>query len=241
VRRHKLLLLADRVQEPEGMEAEADQPGDGKRKQAQRGARRHLQPLARARGCEHEKRQHQPGGDLDPDAGDQRAGARAQARARPRRQGEGEGEHQQDQSVVVRPADGEHEQHRVQAHERSRPAAGMAEAAGRARDQRDRGQARQPRECLQDPEAAREPKRRGGVADEREQRAVWGMLERPSDECEDRVRAGFRGDMRIRVQSVQSAHAREREVAEHVLGDQRRPEEEDHVRQHDAGGERAAG
>jgi ribonuclease E len=223
------------------MEAEADQPDDGEREQAQRGGRRHLQPLTRARRRQHEKRQHQAGGDLDTDAGDQRGGARAKARARPRRHGERKGEHQQDQGVVVRPADGEHEQHRVQAHERRRPSAGVAEAARRARDQRDRGQARQPRERLQDPEAAREPERRGGVADEREQRAVGGMLEGPSDEREHRVRAGFRGDMRVRVQPVQGAHARERQIAEHVLGDQRRPEEEDHVRQHDARRERATG
>jgi hypothetical protein len=48
----------------------------------------------------------------------------------------------------------------------------------------------------------------------------------------------FGCDVRIRVESVDDPQPREREIAEDILGDQRRPERHDHVGQHDRGGER---
>jgi len=67
------------------------------------------------------------------------------------------------------------------------------------------------------------------------------MQERPSDERVDRIGGRFGGDMRVGVQAVQRTHAREREVAENVLGDQRRPQEQGHVRQQHRRGECAYG
>jgi hypothetical protein len=59
------------------------------------------------------------------------------------------------------------------------------------------------------------------------------VLEGPADEPEDRVGGRFGGDMGVRIQAVQSSETREAQVAEHVLGDQWRAEEENHVRDHD--------
>ena len=48
----------------------------------------------------------------------------------------------------------------------------------------------------------------------------------------------FGCDVRIGVEPVQGSQARERQIAEDVLGDQRRPERHDRVRQHDRSGKR---
>jgi hypothetical protein len=65
------------------------------------------------------------------------------------------------------------------------------------------------------------------------------MLERPSDERKDRIGRCFGGDVRVRVQAVQCPHAGEVQVAEDILGDQRRAEEQGHVREHDRHHDRA--
>ena len=47
------------------------------------------------------------------------------------------------------------------------------------------------------------------------------------------VGGGFGGDVGVGVEAVQSAQAGEGQVAEHVLGDQRRSQQQDQVREHD--------
>jgi hypothetical protein len=59
------------------------------------------------------------------------------------------------------------------------------------------------------------------------------MLEGPSDEREDRIGRRFGGHVGVGVQAVQRPHAGEVQVAEHILGDQRRTEQQDHVCDYD--------
>jgi hypothetical protein len=139
----------------------------------------------------------------------------------------------------VRAADRQCQQHRVQADEGSGPARRLTEAGGRPRDQRHRAEARGDSDRFQRPQAAGQTERNGHIAREREQGAVGGVLKRPSDEREGRVGGSFGGHVRVGVQAVQDAHPRERQIAEGVLGEQRRPEQQDHVRQHDRRGDRA--
>ncbi len=56
------------------------------------------------------------------------------------------------------------------------------------------------------------------------------MLERPPQESVNRVAGRLRGEVRVGVQAVQDAQAGEAEVAEHVLGDQRRAQQQHEVR-----------
>jgi len=235
---HQLLLLAHRAEEAQRVGAEADHADDGKRHQAQAGAGRHFQAPTRARGGEHEEGQHETGRHLDPDARYQRDGAGAKVGAGPRRQSQRHGQQQQQQRVVVSAGHGQLEQHRVQAHERDRPAPGMAQVARGPPDQRDRAEARGHCHRLEGPQPAGERQRSGRVAREREQGAIGRVLEGPSDEREDRVGGRFGGDVRVGIQAVQGTHAGEAQVAEHVLGDQRRPQQQDHVCRHDRRDER---
>lgn len=151
VRGNQLLLLAHRAGEAERVRAEADQPDRRDHRQAQRGGARRAQALARedpvpAR-SEQQERQRQPGGDLDRDSHDQRDRARTKARGGAGGEQQRGGKRQQQQRVVVIAADGELEQHRVQAHEggdeapltASRIAARFA--SSRFAQQRDRGEA----------------------------------------------------------------------------------------------------
>jgi len=48
-----------------------------------------------------------------------------------------------------------------------------------------------------------------------------------------RASMGFGRDVRIRVETVQHAQARKRQVAKHVLGDEWRSQQQHHVRRHD--------
>jgi hypothetical protein len=221
------------------MRTETDQPEDRQGGERQHGAREHLEPFAGARGREHQERQHQAGRHLDADARHERACGGAEARVGAGRQRERGRQHQQDQRVVVRPADRQHEQYRVQPNERRRPAPGVPEATAGSHDQRHRAQAARDRQRLERPQPAGQPQRSRRVAREREQRTVGGVLERPSDEREDGVGRGFRRHVRIRVESVQSPHPPECQVPEHVLGDQRRAEQQDHVGRHDRDHQRA--
>jgi hypothetical protein len=165
--------------------------------------------------------------------------ARPRPRPRPRRPGgsrgqqQGRGDCQEEQRVVVGAAHGEHEHHGVQPYERGGPPRRLAESSGCPRDQRHRAEARRDGDRLERPQPAREPQRRDRVADEREQRAVGGVLKRPADEAEHWVGRRFGGHMCVRVQSVQRPQPRERQIAEHVLGDQRWPQQQDHIRHHD--------
>ena len=211
------------------MGAKADQPDGTEREQAEHGGSGHLPPFAPARGREHEERQHQAGRDLDADADHERRGGCAKAGARPGGERKRRGEHHQDQRVVVRPADGQHEQHRVQPDERSGPATRASQLARGARDEGDRGQARGDGDGLERPQAASKPEWRGGVAGECEQRPVGRVLVGPADEPEDFIARGLGGGVRVRVQPVQRAQAGKAQVAEHVLRDQRRSQQQDRV------------
>jgi hypothetical protein len=149
------------------------------------------------------------------------------------------GQREDDQRVVVRAADGEHEQHRVKPDERDRPAARHADPLGREPDQRDRPEARDDGEGLERPQRAADAERDGRIAEQREQRAVRRVLVGPAEEREHFVARCLRGDVRVRVQSVQRAEPGEADVAEDVLGDQRRPEQQDRVREHNRDPQRA--
>jgi hypothetical protein len=221
------------------MGAEADQSDGAEREQAEHGRECDLPAFAPARGREHEERQHEAGADLDAHADDERRGGRTKARAGPGGERQRGGEHHHDQRVVVRAADRQHEQDGVQPEERGGPATRVSELAGGARDEGDRREARGDGERLERPQAAGEAERGGGVAGEREQRPVGRMLVGPADEPEDFVAGGLGGDVRVRVQAVQRSQASEAEVAEHVLGDQRRPQQQDRVRGEDRRDDRA--
>ena len=221
------------------MPAEADQrhrPERGNRHGRHRGD---AQALARARGRQHEERQREPGGHLHPESRHQRAGGSAKAPLRARGERERCGQREHDQRVVVRAAERQHEQHRVQADEGRRPAARAAGTVRGAGDERDRAEARRERHRLQRPRARRYRQRRQRIAAEREQGTVGGVLERPSDEGEGGVGGRFCRQVRVRVQAVQGVHPREAQIAEDVLGDERRAEEEDHLRGDDRTGDRA--
>jgi hypothetical protein len=239
VRRHELLLLTDGSQEAQRVAAEADhrhRPERGDRDGRRSGD---AQALARARRREHEEGEREPGGHLHPEPRHERAGGGAKARLRARGERERRGEREHDQRVVVRAAERQLEQHRVQADEGRRPAARAAGAVRGAGDERNRADARRERHRLQRPQARCERQRRERIAGQREQGTVGGVFEGPSDEREGGVGGRFCRHVRIRVQAVQGAHPREAQIAEDVLGDERRAEEEDHLRGDDRTGDRA--
>jgi hypothetical protein len=118
----ELLLLAERTQEAEGVAAEADQRDGPQRHEADRRGQRDAHAHLTAPRSERQKRQRQPGRQLHADPGHERHRAGAQTRAHARGQRERGGQREHDQRVVVRAADGEHEQHRVKPDERDRPA-----------------------------------------------------------------------------------------------------------------------
>jgi hypothetical protein len=233
VGRHELLLLAHRSQESERVDAEADHSKGGERQQAQRGAERHPEALASAGRGEHQKRQHQASRELDAHSRGQRRRPGTQARAATGRHRQGERQREEYERVVVRTSDRQHQQDRIQPDEGRRPGGALTQAPGGARDQRNRTEAGGGCDRLEDPQPARESQRGRCVASEREQGAVGGMLEGPSHEGEDWIGGRFGGHVGVRIQAVQGTHAREGQIAEHVLGDQRRSERQDDVREHD--------
>ena len=216
------------------MRAEADHPDRRDRDQTEGAGERHPRTLAPARLSEHEEGQHEPGRQLHAHAGGERDRGPARALAHARAQQQRGGEREQHQGVVVRAAHREHEQHRVQAEEGERERARASEPPGGERRQPHGGEARDRRERLQRPQPAGEAERGHCVAGEREQRPVGRVLERPADEAEHGIGGRLGGEVRVRVEPVQGAHATEREIAEHVLGDQRRAEQQDHVGEHDS-------
>lgn len=139
------------------------------------------------------------------------------------------------------PRDRQQQQDGVEPHERRRRLGRAAHPRGRAGAQRNGSQACRHRHRLQRPQPAAEPDQRERVGAEREQRPVGRMLEGPADEREDGIDGRFRGDVRIGVQAVQDPQARERQVAEHVLGDQRRTQQQQRVGRQDADGDSAPG
>jgi hypothetical protein len=214
---HQLLLLADRAHEAERVRAEAEQSHQCDRQQRGACAQCHPRALASPRWREHEERQHQTRGDLDADAGRQRSRAGAPAWVRSRGQRQRRGQRQQQERVVVRSADSQHEQHRVQSHERRGPAPRVSEPPRCPRDQRHRGEARDDRDHLERPQSTRKSQGDERVAEQREQRAVWGVLKRPADEVEHMVGGRFGGHVRIGVEAVQDPQSCERQITEDVL------------------------
>ncbi len=221
------------------MTAEADQADRAEHEQPEHGALQRRQPLACARRAEQHERQRQAGGHLHADPRHERRRGRAEARRGAGREHQRSRQREQDQRVVVRATHGEHEQHGIQPDEGRRPATRLPEPAGGAHDQRDGAEAAEHGERLERPQPARQPERHEGVAEQREQRAVGGVLVGPAQEGEDFVARGLRRDVRVRVEAVQRAESREADVAEHVLGDQRRPEQQDRVGRHDCCRDRA--
>jgi hypothetical protein len=223
------------------VDAEADDPDRHHRQQA--GARRPSRaqaPPSCGRGRHHEWQQ-QARRQLDANPGRQRRDPAARARCAARGQHERQRGHQHHQRVVVRAAHRHHQQHRVQSHERGRPARVLSQPTCRPCDQRDGGETRHHGERLERPQPGGHRERCGGIAGEREQRAVGRVLKGPAHVPVHGVAGCFGGEVGVRVEAVQRAHARERQVAEHVLGDQRRPERQQHVRKHDRPDQRSGG
>lgn len=158
---------------------------------------------------------------------------RPAARSHRRRQGQRERQQKHRQRVVVVAADRQLQQHRVQADEGDGRAPRAAHASRGNAHQRDCAETRQRGERLQRPQFARQAQRREGVTQQREQRPVGGVLVGPAEEVVNRVGGGLRGEDGVRVQAVQRTQVRETDVAEHVLGDQRRPEQQDRVGEDD--------
>ena len=236
----QLLLLAERVDEPKGVRAEAHDRHDREQHQRSRGAPRHPHPLAQVPGREHHEWQHQSGRGLHahPEH-DQRRGA-AQPWRRPGRQQQRARKHEQHERIVVRTAHRQLERHRVQADESGRPLRRVPHLLRGPRDQCHRTKTRRHRDPLQRPQATRHAKRCERVGPECEQRPVGRVLKRPPDEREHRVCGRFGGHVRVGVQPVQHAQPRKRQVAEHVLGDQRRPQQQHHVHREDRREDRLA-
>jgi hypothetical protein len=118
----QLLLLPERAEEAERVAAEADQRDGPQRREAARRGQRDAQARLGAPRGEYQKRKRQAGRQLHADPGHERHRAGAKLRAHTGGQRERRGQRKHDQRVVVRAADGEHEQHRVQPDERDRPA-----------------------------------------------------------------------------------------------------------------------
>ncbi len=235
VRGDQLLLLAERTEEPQGVRPEPDHAHRGDRHQTGRARRRDAPALRGGAPAQHQERQQQPGRELDSHAAGQRErrpawslGCRACTRPG-RAQQQCKAERQQQQGVVVRAADRHHQEHRVQPEERQRECPRATEPPCRLGRQPDRSEAADGGQRLQCPEPAGQPQGRSRIAHQREQRAVRRVLERPADEAEHRVARGFGREVGVGVEAVQCAHAPEGEVAEDVLGEQRRPEQQDQV------------
>ncbi len=235
VRGDQLLLLAERAEEPQRVRSEPDHAHCGDCHETARARHCDAPALTGAAPAQHQERQQQAGRELDPHAAGQRErrparSLRRRARTRAgRAQQQCEAEREQQQRVVVRAADRHHQEHRVQPEERQRERARVPEPPGRLGRQPDRAEAAEDGERLQRPEPAGEPQRRSRIAHQREQRAVRRVLERPADEAEHRVARGFGREVGVGVEAVQRAHTPEGEVAEDVLGEQRRPEQQDQV------------
>ncbi len=221
------------------MAAEADQPDCSEHDQPERCALQRRQSLAGARGAEQHERQREASRDLHADARHERRCCRAVARCGTSCQRQRACQREHDQRVVVRAADSEHEQHRVQPDERRRPAARLPQSPSSPRDKRYCAEAAEHGERFERPQPAVQPERHEHIAEQREQRAVWRVLIRPAEESKDFIARRLCCDVRVRVQAVQRAESGKADVAEHVLREQRRAEQQDHVGSDDRRGDSA--
>jgi hypothetical protein len=191
-----------------------------------RGQTRSLAPAA---GTQQQEWQHQPGRGLHAHAGHHRDRRAACARRGRRAQRQRPGQREQHERVVVRAPGRQLEQNRVEPHERRRHAGRAARAARGVRHQRNRRQARAHHGRLDRPQPAGQPQRHERVARKRERRAIGRVLKGPAHEREHGVGRRFGGHTRVRVQAVEHAHARERQIAKRVLGEQRRSQQQRHM------------
>ncbi len=233
------------------MRSEAGQSDQQDGQQAEPGGGRDASACPPSRGREHEEGQREAARQLDAGPGSQRQRSSARtgattrlSRGSPapvRRRGARSGARQpqrprqrhQQQRVVVGAADGQHQQDWVQPDVGCRHGGRAPRPLGSSRRQPDGQQARQGSQGFRRPQPGTEPQRREGVAGEGEQRPVGRALHRPADEREGRVGCGLGGDVGVGVQAVQGAHAGVVQVAEDVLGDQRRPQRHRQVGQDD--------
>jgi hypothetical protein len=212
---------------------EAHQAHHQQHQQAHYGRRRRAPALPPVGGGEHQEGQQQARRELYPHPRRQRCRARPQPRKLPRRQRQGAGNRQQHKGVVVGAPHRQHQQDGVEANEGRRPAGGATQPSGRLRDQGDGGEAREDGDHLECPQPPRQAEGHDGIAGEGEQGAVGRVQEGPPDVAIGGVPEGFRGHMGVGVQSMEGAHAGEGQVSEDILGDQRRPQRQDHVGPHD--------
>ena len=201
--------------------------------------RRDPQALARALGREHEKRQHQPCRDLDPHAATSAPAAARKRGLAPAVNASAAARTNISSVSLCAPPTASSSSTGFRPTNAAAQREEFPSRRGGARDHRDGAEAREHGDRLECPQPAGDPQRRRRVARKREQRPVGGMLEGPSDERKDRIGRCFGGDMRVGVQAVQRPHAGEVQVAEDILGDQRRAEQQDHVRHHDRRHDRA--
>jgi len=253
------------------MGPEADDRHDRKQQESGNRALGHARTVLPPCGCEYDEREHQPSRGLYADPKDEQSGAcaevcRVQAEVcgvrvevrgvhgnwhAPRARGghlgfasrerQRPGQDQQHERVVVRTAHGKLQQHGIQADEDGSNLGRASHIARRARRQRDRPEAACNSQQLQAPQPAAEPKRGERIGAEREQGSVGRMLERPADEGKDGVGWSFGRDVCVGVEPVQQAHPSELEVAEDVLGDERRPKQQQKVGRQNGKRDRLAG
>jgi hypothetical protein len=202
------------------MGSEPDDPQRSHRNQARDGCEQHSGALPPAGVAEDQEGQHQPGRQLHADA--RRQGQSGGSWPRGPLGGGGTQQQRQRQEhdqgrVVVGAADGQHQQHGVEAQEGGREGGGAAQALRGPGGQPDRCEAAEAGECLQGPQPAGGAERHGCIAGQREQGPVGGVLEGPADEAEDGVGGGFGGEMGVGVEAVEGPHPCERRIAEDVL------------------------
>jgi hypothetical protein len=139
--RHQLLLLADRVQEAEGVEPEPRHADHQQGEQRNDGASHQAQSVLPGSLGQDKEGEQQPGGDLDAHAGDQRAHREPSPRRRAGTEQERKRHEHDQQRVVVGTAHGQCQQHRVQPDEDRGCRGGAPERLRRARRQPNSGQA----------------------------------------------------------------------------------------------------
>ncbi len=112
MRGNQLLLLAERVEKPERVRAEAHDRHEREQRQRAGSAASHPHALAQAARREHHERQHQSSRCLHADADHEQRGCAAKIGNPTRPRGAGRehqraGEHEQHERIVVRSADGQ--------------------------------------------------------------------------------------------------------------------------------------
>ena len=193
--------------------------------------------LVSALGRQQQEREHEAGGQLDPDRHHER-GDRAPVVGHGGAEQDGR-EQRGEQRVVVKAADRVDEQDRVEPDERRRPRRRASDQRRGAGDDRHHGQARRDGDRLQRPQAAAHPERRERIAGDRVHGPVRGVDGAPAEEAVDRIERHGRRGVVVGIEAVQRTEAGEAEIAEHVLGEERRPEQQDQLRADDRCGDRA--